>query len=87
MDARINVRIDAWDDPGFRSAVEDAYHRVIDEGLVVDTPEAARRAQQLLIEAGYPHARVDLELSVDQALAHEGRWLVYRIAPAGARTS
>jgi hypothetical protein len=85
MDARINVSIDAWDDPAFRSAVEDAYHSVVSEGLDIDTPEAAQRAQHLLVESGYPHARVDLERSVDEVLSDRCRWLVHRVAPADAR--
>lgn len=82
MDTKIKVCIDAWDDPEFRSAFERAYERVAAEGLAVDTPEAAHRAQHLLEDAGYPGARVELERSVDEALAHSAHWMVYRGVPA-----
>ncbi len=78
MDARIKVCIDAWDDPEFRAAFERAYQQVIDEGLALDSPETAHRAQHLLEEAGYREARVVLERSVDEALAHVAHWSVYR---------
>ena len=81
MDARIKVCIDAWDDPEFRAAFDRAYQRVIAEGLAVDSPATAHRAQHLLVDAGYPDARVVLERSVDEALAHAAHWSVYRGAP------
>jgi hypothetical protein len=84
MDARIKVSIDSWDDPAFRSAFERVYKRVAAEGLAPDTPDAALRAQHLLVEAGYPGARVELERSVDEALARVAHWSVFRDAPAPA---
>ena len=86
MDARIKVCIDAWDDPEFRSAFDHAYQQVIAEGLAVDSPETALRAQHLLVDAGYRDARVVLERSVDEALAHAAHWSVYRGASVPAAT-
>lgn len=87
MDARIKVCIDAWDDPEFRAAFDHAYQRVIAEGLAVDSPEAAHRAQHLLVDEGYAEARVTLERSVDEALAHAANWSVHRgaVLPVGVR--
>ncbi len=87
MDARIKVCIDAWDDPEFRTAFDRAYARVVAEGLAVETPEAAHRAQQLLMEAGYPDARIVVERSVDEALAHGAHWSVYRAETAPVAAS
>ena len=78
MDARIKVCIDAWDDPEFRAAFDHAYQQVIAEGLAVDSPEAAQRAQRLLVDEGYTEARVILERTVDEALVHAAHWSVHR---------
>ncbi len=86
MDTKIKVCIDAWDDPAFRSAFERAYEQVAAEGLPLDTPEAALRAQHLLVEGGYTEARVELERSVDEALAHGAHWSVYRGVPVRVPT-
>jgi hypothetical protein len=87
MDARIKVCIDAWDDPEFRAAFDHAYRQVIAEGLAVDSPEAAQRAQHLLVDEGYGDARIVLERSVEDALAHAASWSVHRGAsvPVGTR--
>ncbi len=78
MDPKIKVCIDAWDDPEFRAAFEQAYRQVIDEELALDLPATAHRAQHLLRDSGYREARVVLERSVDEAMSHAAHWSVYR---------
>lgn len=81
MDSKLKVCIEPWDDPAFRAAFETAYEAILFEELPLDSPETARRAQHLLVEAGYPEARIDLEKTVDEALAHVAHWIVHRGAP------
>jgi len=78
MPETIKVCIDGWDDPAFRTAFEHVFDQVRDEGLDLSTPGAGLRAQHLLAEAGYPAARVEIERSVDEALAHVAHWNVHR---------
>ena len=81
MESKLKVCIEPWDDPAFRAAFETAYEAIRVEELPLDSPETARRAQHLLIEAGYPGARIELEKTVDEALAHVAHWFVHRGAP------
>lgn len=78
METRLKVRLEAWDDPAFHAAFEQARERVLAEAIALDSQEAAVRAQQLLVEAGYPDVRIDVEKSVDEALAHVVHWNVHR---------
>jgi hypothetical protein len=79
----LSVRIIPWDDPSFVRAVEAARDQVHTEGLTVNGPRAAERAQELLRGAGYPAAIVECERTVAEAMAHCAHWSVRRDGPEG----
>ena len=76
----LRVRIVPWDDPGFVRAFDVAREQVRVEGLTINDPVAAARAEVLLHEAGYPGARVECERTVDEAIHHCAHWTVHRDA-------
>jgi hypothetical protein len=78
METKLKVRLEAWDDPAFHAAFEAAREQVMAEEIPLDTQEAALRAQHLLANAGYPEVRIDVDRSVDEALAHVTHWTVHR---------
>lgn len=67
-----------WEDQDFVHAVDRARVMVADEGLIMNGPRAAMRAQELLHLAGYPDARVGVERTVAEAETHAARWTVAR---------
>lgn len=73
----IKVRLEAWDDPGFHAAFEAAREQASAEGIALDTPEAGLRVEHLLAAAGYPGVRIEVERTVDEALAHVAHWTVH----------
>ena len=75
------VKIDPWDDQAFVRAVEAARDQVREEGLVINGPRAAARAEALLRAAGYPNACVNCERTVEEAMAHHAHWTVRRDGP------
>jgi hypothetical protein len=77
----LSVRIVPWDDQSFVRAVEAARDQVHTEGLTINGPKAAERAQELLREGGYPSAIVDCEQTVAEAMAHCAHWSVRRDGP------
>lgn len=70
-----------WDDQAFVKAFERARDQVAAEGLTIHGPKAAARAEALMREAGYPHARIAVSRTVDEAMAHVAHWTVWREAP------
>jgi hypothetical protein len=79
--AGLTTKIIPWEDQDFVKAIEKAQADVIAEGLTINGPKAAARAEELLRSAGYPRARVEVERTIDEALAHAGRWTVWRDGP------
>lgn len=80
----LTVRLIPWQDRAFVRAFERARERVVAEGLTINGPKAAARAEELLGAAGFPLARVEVKRSVDEALAHEAHWTVWRQWPGPA---
>ncbi len=78
VETKLKVRLEAWDDPAFHAAFEQAREQVNAEAIPLETQEAAVRAQHLLADAGYPGVHIDVERSVDEALAHVVHWTVHR---------
>jgi hypothetical protein len=74
----LRIRIEPWDEQAFVRAVEVARDQVHAEGLLINGPKAAARAESLLHAAGYPLARVECERTVEEAMAHCARWVVHR---------
>jgi hypothetical protein len=74
----IKARISPWDDMAFVKAFEQARDEVHGTANEPDGTTAGARVQQLLREAGYPSARVDVIQSVDEKLQHTSHWLVSR---------
>jgi hypothetical protein len=74
----LRVRIEPWDDRGFVQAFETARDQVRAEGLTINGPDAAARAEALVRAAGYPAARVECDRTVEEALAHCAHWIVRR---------
>lgn len=77
---RVKARLIPWDDAAFVRAFEQAHAEVETSGCCPEGIEAAVRVQQLLRDAGYPAARVDVERTVPEALEHVARWTVRRDA-------
>jgi hypothetical protein len=74
----LTTKIVPWEDQEFVRAFEKARAEVLAEGLAINGPNAAARTEQLLRSAGYPLARVDVQRTVDEAMAHAARWTVWR---------
>lgn len=77
-DERVKVRIIPWDDRAFVRAFNRAHADVVAEGLTINGPRAAAAAESRLRERGYANARIDVERTVEEALAHGARWTVWR---------
>jgi len=74
---RTKTKITPWDDPEFVRAFERARAAVTEDGIT-DIPLAAAEVQHLLREAGYPHARVDVDRTVAEAIDQVAHWVVSR---------
>jgi hypothetical protein len=74
----IRARLDPWDDAAFVRAFERARDETQRSGCCPEGPTAAAAVQRLLREYGYPDARVDVERTVEEALAHISHWTVRR---------
>jgi hypothetical protein len=79
----LSVKIVPWDDQAFVRAVEAARDQVHAEGLTINGPRAAARAETLLRQAGYPDACINCERTVEEAMAHVAHWTVRRDGPPG----
>jgi hypothetical protein len=79
--SRFSVAIVHWDDQEFVKAFERARDQVVSEGLTINGPKAASRAEELLRDAGYSHVRIAVSRTVDEAMAHTAHWTVWREAP------
>lgn len=75
------IRLIPWQDRAFVRAFDRARELVVAEGLTINGPKAAARAEELLRAAGFPRARVEVTRSVDEALAHAAHWTVWREGP------
>ncbi len=73
----IRAKITPWDDPAFVRAFEDARDATAHEGFD-DGPKAGAHVQQLLREAGYPKATVEVARTVREALDQTSHWTVSR---------
>ena len=74
----IKARVTPWDDPEFVKAFEHARDHVHVAEAQLDGTAAGARVQQLLHEAGYPNARVEVIQSVNEKLEHTAHWVVSR---------
>ena len=74
----LSLKIIPWDDGAFVRAVEAARDQVHAEGLTINGPRAAARAEALLREAGYPNACINCQRTVEEAMAHAAHWTVHR---------
>ena len=77
----IRAELIPWDDPQFVQEYERAREQAIQEGLTINGPKAAARVEQFLRASRYPHASVDVQRTVDEALEHTARWTVRRDGP------
>jgi hypothetical protein len=77
----IRAELIPWDDPQFVREYEIAREQAIREGLTINGPKAAARVEQLVRAGGYPHAVVEIQRTVDEALRHAARWTVRRDGP------
>jgi hypothetical protein len=83
----LRIRIDPWDEQAFVRVVENARDQVHAEGLTINGPEAAARAEALIHAAGYPLATVVCDRTAEEAMAHGARWVVHRDGRPGLSTS
>ncbi len=80
----LTIRLIPWQDRRFVRAFERAREEVLAEGLTINGPKAAARAEELVRAAGFPGAHVEVKRSVDEALAHVAHWTVWRERPDSA---
>ncbi len=73
----IRATLRPWDDTEFHRAYEAARHQAAEAGAG-DGLRAAILVERLLREAGFPQARVQVERTAEEALAHTEHWLVLR---------
>ena len=71
------TKITPWDDPAFVRAFEQA-RAIVTQGGITDIQLAAAEVQRLLRGAGYPHARVEVDRTVAEALDQVAHWVVTR---------
>jgi len=81
MSSLIRAELIPWDDAEFVRAYDRAREQSISEGLTIYGPKAASRVEHLLRSRGYPRAVVEVDRTVDEALAHAARWTVRRDGP------
>lgn len=74
----IKAKITPWDDPVFVKAFDMAREEVHAAAEQPDGMRAGAMVQQLLREAGFPNARVEVIQTVDEKLEHVSHWLVNR---------
>ena len=79
----LSMKIVPWDDQAFVRAVEAARDQVHAEGLTINGPRAAERAEALLRASGYARACINCERTVEEAMAHVAHWTVRRDGPPG----
>lgn len=77
----LSVKIVPWDDAPFVRAVEAARDQVHAEGLTINGPRAAARAEAILRAAGYRRVCINCERTVEEAMAHVAHWTVRRDGP------
>jgi hypothetical protein len=63
--SRFTAAVVDRDDQVFVRAFERARDQAAAEGLTIHGPKAAARAEALLRDAGYPHARIAVSRTVD----------------------
>jgi hypothetical protein len=78
MTSQIRAELIPWDDSDFVREYERAREQSFSEGLTIYGPKAAARVEDLLRSRGYPRAVVEVDRTVDEALAHAARWVVRR---------
>jgi hypothetical protein len=72
----VRARVIPWDDAAFVKAFERALETTHETGVHDDA--AGSQVQELLREAGYPHATVTVTRTVKEALEDSSSWLVRR---------
>ena len=78
MTSQIRAELIPWDDAEFVREYELAREQSLSEGLTIYGPKAAARVENLLRSRGFPLAVVEVDRTVDEALAHAARWVVRR---------
>jgi hypothetical protein len=78
LEHRVQLRVEDWDDVAFREAVDAAWMKIRLGPDDIDSTTAAAHLQLLVREAGYPHAIVEIQRSVDEALHHVAHFAVSR---------
>lgn len=86
MISHVRAELIPWDDAGFVHEHERAREQAASEGLTINGPKAAARVEDLLRSRGYPRAVVEVDRTVDEALAHSARWEVRRDGPEEVRS-
>ena len=78
LDRTVTLDIGDWDDPHFRSAVEEVWRSTRAEAEEFDSCRAVESAQRKLRAAGYPGAVIIHSRTVDEALRGIAHWSVTR---------
>jgi hypothetical protein len=81
LERHVTMGIGDWDDPDFRSAVEEVWRSTRVEAEEFDSCKAVELAQHKLRAAGYPEAVIIHTRTVDEALKGIAHWSVIRGGP------
>ena len=78
MDCRLKIKVVDWQDRAFIRALDTSLADALRDGLDIDRPAVADRAEAELRGEGYPDARISYTRSVDEVLARIAHWTVWR---------
>lgn len=78
MDCRLKIKVVDWQDRAFIRALDVSLSDALRDGLDIDRPAVADRAEAELRDGGYPDARIAYSRSVDEVLSRIAHWTVWR---------
>ena len=76
---QVRLKIVGWDDPAFRSTVENVVDSVRQAGLDLDSVDGLLAAETTLRLAGYPEATIRDRRTIDDVMAMTTSWEVRRL--------
>ena len=87
MDCRLKIKVIDWQDHAFVRAFDASLADALRDGLDIDRPAVADRAEADLRRDGYPDARISYTLSVDEVRTRVAHWTVWRDGSIGEVTT
>lgn len=78
MDCRLKIKLVDWQDLASVRALDASFADALNDGLDIDRPAVAERAEAELHHEGYPEARIAYSRSADEVLGRVAHWTVWR---------